>query len=57
MRDWVITSTSDKIHDLNLIAFLNLRAVVVGALDDGQVVLDGDAARVDIQVREQSGQT
>ncbi len=49
-------SSSNKIHDLDLIAVLNLRAVVVGALDDGQVVLDGHAAWVDVQLREQGGQ-
>ena len=49
-------SSSNEIHDLDVIAVLNLRAVVAGALDDGQVVLDRHAAWVDVQLREQSGQ-
>ena len=56
IRDSDHGASSNKIHDLDLIAVLNLRAVVVGALDDVQVVLDGHAARVDVQLREQGGQ-
>ena len=42
----------DEVHDLQLVAVLHHDPVERLAFDDDQVVLDGDAARVDLQLRE-----
>src|SRR6187401_3393429 len=55
--DWgLVMATTHEIHNFHLVAVLNLRTVIVGALDDVHVVLHGHAAWIDVQLREQSGQ-
>lgn len=44
---------ANEIHDLDLVALDDELGVVRGAFDDRAVALDGDAAWVDGQVREQ----
>src|SRR5215475_2725738 len=46
-------SASDKIDDFHLIALVNLRGLECSALQDDQVVLDGDASRIDLQLGQQ----
>ena len=48
-------SASDEIHDFHLIALTDDRFIERGAFEHGDVVLDGDAARVDLEVAEQFG--
>ena len=48
-------SASDEIHDFHLIALTDDCFIEGGAFEHGDVVLDGDAARVDLEVPEQFG--
>src|SRR5262249_40869528 len=50
-----ISSATDEVDDFDLIPFANRRAIQQVALDDDQVVLDRNAARVDVQPREEFG--
>src|SRR5581483_1392276 len=47
------SASADEIHDLNLIAVAHLGRVVSAPFDHVQVVLDGDAPRIDLQTGEQ----
>ncbi len=47
------SSAAHEVHDLDLIAFADLGAVECRALEDDEVVFNGDAACVDVQLREQ----
>src|SRR6188474_2315265 len=51
----VALPSADEIDDFHLIAVAYQRRIVGGAPDDDEVVLDGDAARVDFQPGEQRG--
>jgi len=44
---------ADEIHDLDRIAGLDDRGVVAGTLDDREIVLDGNAAGIDVELGEQ----
>src|SRR5262249_4880968 len=46
-------STTDEIHDFHLIAVADDDAVECAAPEDDEVVLDGHAARVDRELRQQ----
>src|SRR6476646_184902 len=45
-------SSADEVDDLDLVAVVHRSAVERLALDDREVVLDGDAPGVDLQLRE-----
>src|SRR5262245_65905492 len=46
-------SPAHEIHDLDLVPFVDPRVGVGGPLDDDEVALDGDAAGIDVEAREQ----
>jgi len=46
-------TAANEVDDFDLVVFSDERLIVGPALDDDLVVLDGDAARVDAQLREQ----
>jgi hypothetical protein len=48
-------AAANEIDDLNLIPFLDHRLVVIGAFDNGEVVLDSDPARVDTERVQERG--
>src|ERR1051325_11610893 len=48
-------SSADEVDDLDEVAVVNHGVAGGGALDDGQVVLDGNPARVDREVRQEIG--
>src|SRR5262245_31688634 len=47
--------TTNKIHDFDLIAFVNLGAVVERPLHDFEIPFDRNPPRIDIELREQGG--
>src|ERR1051326_1855158 len=49
-------SAADEVHDLDLIAVAHFGRIEGAAFDDGQVVLDGNTTRIDLQRGEQRGQ-
>src|SRR4051812_25231121 len=51
----LILSPADEVDDLDLVAVLNVGPRVGVALDDDEVALDGDAARVDLEPGEKIG--
>ena len=55
LRSPVDLSAADEIHDLDLVAVVDRGRGVGVALDDDEVAFDGDAARIDLEPREQVG--
>src|SRR3954470_8631038 len=48
-------SPADEVHDFDLIPFADSRVRVAVTLEDDEIVLDGDTARIDLQREEQLG--
>src|SRR5579872_6505400 len=55
--DYPSLSTTDKVDDLYFIALADCGPLEGVFLDDDEVVLDGDAPRIDVERGEQSGDT
>src|SRR6266508_2984089 len=51
----LIPTASNKVHNLNRVALLDHGAIERVSLEHDEIVLHGDATRVDVQVREQLG--
>ena len=48
-------TTPNEIHDLHRVAFANQDVRICLALDDVQVVFNGHAARIDVELRQKRG--
>jgi hypothetical protein len=48
------SSAANEVHDFDLVAFAHERAVEGSPFDDDRVVLDRDAARIDVELGQQA---